>query len=92
MEKASNSDYLEILKERKKTSKVYRDYQSAGLALAEILDDRPHKALYIKLAKENNSQQLISLAKDIASRKSVQNKGAYFMKMFQQLKANKNER
>ncbi len=86
MDKASTNDYIGILKERKKISKIYKDYQLAGLALAEILEDRPHKALYIKLAKENDSQMLIGLAKDIAMRKQVQNKGAYFMSLLKKQK------
>lgn len=88
MDKASNGDYLGVLKERKKTSKIYKEYQMAGLALAEILEDKSHKALYIKLAKEHDSQKLIALAKDIATRKQVKNKGAYFMSLIK----NKNER
>ena len=87
--KPASEDYLGVLRERSKTSRVYKNYQSEGLALAEILDDRKHKALYIKLAKEHNAGKLIALAKDIASRKTVQNRGAYFMKMFQQLKTKK---
>ena len=54
-----------------------------GLELAEILDDAEHKSLYIKLAKENDERKLLEIAKDIASKKNVRNKGAYFMKMIQ---------
>ena len=45
--------------------------------------DERHKALYIKLAKENDAERLLALAKDIAERKNVQNKGAYFMRVWQ---------
>jgi len=35
----------------------------------------------MKLAKNYNSTELITLAKNVASRKSIKNKGAYFMKV-----------
>ncbi len=74
-------DYLKSLKERGKESRVYKKYQMTGLMLAEILGDSAHKALYIKLAKEHDEEKLVALAKDIAEKKNVRNKGAYFMKM-----------
>ncbi len=83
MEKSDGKEYIKLLKERKKTSRVYRSYQLTGLILAEILEDRQHKSLYIKLAKNYNSEKLVSLAKNIVSRKSVLNKGAYFMRVLQ---------
>lgn len=83
MGKSVKKEYLELLSERKKTSRVYRQYQSIGLELAEILEDRSHKSLYMKLAKNYDSQMLIVLAKDVAARQSVLNKGAYFMRLLQ---------
>lgn len=74
-------DYLEILKKRAKESKVYSYHQLIGLTIAETLKDEKHKALYIKLAKLHNADKLLSLAKDVADRKNVKNKGAYFMKL-----------
>lgn len=76
-------DYLKELREQGKTSRVYREYQSTGLMVAQILDDEEHKSLYIKLAKEYGSQKMLQLAKDVADRKSIKNKGAYFMKMLE---------
>lgn len=87
-------NYLEELKKRAKESKVYRKHQLIGLEIADILDDRKHKALYIKLAKENDSSHLMALAKSVAERALVKNKGAYFMKILSEdrkLKS-KNER
>ncbi len=81
MRKSSGKSYIDVLKERKKTSRVYKIHQLTGLALAEILDDEKHKSLYMKLAKAHDSQKLIELAKDVASRKNIRNKGAYFMKL-----------
>ncbi len=76
-------DYLEELRERGKTSRVYREYQLAGLLVAEILNDEGHKSLYIKLAREYGTEKMLQLAKSVAERKRVKNKGAYFMKMLE---------
>ncbi len=78
---ALQKDYIEEIKKRSKESHVYRKYQMTGLMLAEILADPRHKALYIKLAKEHDEQELLSLAKSVAEKKGVKNKGAYFMRM-----------
>jgi hypothetical protein len=73
--------YLKKLRERAKESHIYRKYQLFGLEVAEILQDEKHKSLYIKLAKEHGGEKLIRIAKDVAERKNVKNKGAYFMKV-----------
>ena len=73
--------YLQELKRRSKESRIYRKYQLVGLLLAEILEDEKHKTLYIKLAKEGNGDRLLALAKDVAERKNIKKKGAYFMKI-----------
>jgi hypothetical protein len=73
--------YIAELSRRAKESHIYRNYQLTGLEIADILNDRPHKALYIKLAKEGNPRRLLAIAKDIAERKDVKNQGAYFMKV-----------
>lgn len=74
-------DYLETLKARGKTSRIYRKFQDIGLQLADILRDAKHKALYIKLAQQYDESILLSIAKDVAERKNVTNRGAYFMKV-----------
>ncbi len=76
-------EYLEELKSRGKKSKIYRKYQLIGLQIAEILGDEKHKALYIKLAKNGNTAKLVWLAADVADRKGVKNRGAYFMTLLQ---------
>mgnify|MGYP001559237556 CR=1 FL=1 len=75
-------NYIEELRKRAKKSRVYSKHQSVGLEISEVLDDTKHKALYIKLAKENNSEDLLILAKSIAENKTIRNKGAYFMKVW----------
>ncbi len=78
---AFNEEYLKEIKKRAKESHVYRKYQMTGLLLADILGDRAHKALYIKLAKERDEGTLMTLAQSIAQNKNVKNKGAYFMRL-----------
>lgn len=73
--------YMEELKRRSKESRVYRKYQLVGLLLSQILHDEKHKTLYIKLAKEGDGERLLALAKEVAERKNVKNKGAYFMRL-----------
>lgn len=83
--KKSSQNYLDLLNDRAKKSRVYKPYQMAGLALAEILEDPKHKSLYIKLAKLYDNEELLRLAKDISERKNIKNKGAYFMKIWKSL-------
>ncbi len=78
-------NYLQTLKERGKQSHVYRKHQLVGLTLADILHDREHKALYIKLAKQYGEHTLMALAKGVSERRNVKNDGAYFMKLVQML-------
>ena len=76
-------DYKELLKKRAKESRVYTSYQMAGLLLAEILNDESHKSLYIKLAKSGDMNKLIRLARSVAEKKDIKNRGAYFMRLLQ---------
>ena len=50
-----------------------------GLEIAHALKDEKHKSLYIKLAKERSGEGLLRLAKEIAEKRNVKNRGAYFM-------------
>ncbi len=72
-------NYLKELKKRAAESRVYKKYQLFGLEIASLLGDEKHKSLYIKLAKENNPEKLLGIAKKISENKNVKNKGAYFM-------------
>ena len=75
------ASYVKNLKKRGSESRVYRKYQLVGLEISQILQDEKHKSLYIKLAKERGGERMRRLAKDVAERRDVKNKGAYFMKM-----------
>jgi len=76
-------EYIDELRERGKTSRVYREHQLIGLIVAQVLDDEKHKSLYIKLAREYGSEKMLQLAKSVAERERVKNKGAYFMRMLE---------
>ncbi|KKS87725.1 hypothetical protein A2116_01325 [Candidatus Jorgensenbacteria bacterium GWA1_49_17] len=92
MRKSTNKkSYLDLLKERKTDSRVYFHHQSVGLELAETLEDKGHKSLYMKLAKDYDAQALLELAKDVAMRSNVQNKGAYFMKLLPSVRKTKKQ-
>ena len=84
--------YMEELKRRGVESHVYKKYQLTGLQIADILEDRKHKALYIKLAKERDPEQLLVAAKGVAENKNVRNKGAYFMVVLKDMPAKKTTR
>ena len=81
--------YLEEIKKRRKESKVYKEFQLTGLEVAELLGDPDRKSLYIKLAKTEDKGLLMALAKDISAKKTVKNRGAYFMKVWQKEKTKK---
>ena len=81
-----DKDYIEKLKKRSKESRVYSSHQMTGLMIAEILNDDAHKSLYMKLAKNNNTDKLLKLAKSVAERKNIENKGAYFMRLWKSRK------
>ena len=84
--KEANETYFNQLAKRSKKSRIHQPYQLMGLNLAEILGDRKHKSLYIKLAKKYNTDKLLQLAKSVAEKNYVNNKGAYFMKLLADLK------
>lgn len=71
--------YLRELAARRTKSRVRTRHQLVGLLIAEMLQDRPHKSLYIRMAKEGDPDLLMTLAKDVASRGKVEHPGAYFM-------------
>lgn len=81
--------YLEEIRKRKTESKVYKEFQLTGLEVADILNDRAHKSLYIRIAKTDTNQKMMALAKDIAERRGIKNKGAYFMKLWKEAKISK---
>lgn len=86
MERTPTS-YVKVLAARKKTSSpISQGYQVTGLMIADLLRDRAHKHIYLKLAREYEASDLLGLAKDVADREGITNYGAYFMRRFQQTK------
>jgi len=47
-----------------------------------MLGDEAHKALYIKLAKQHDQEELLEVARGVANNMNVKKKGAYFMRVF----------
>ena len=87
MEPIVRGDYISKLKDRGAKAHVTQQFQLIGLEVAVALKDMAHKALYIKYAKEFGSHKMLSLAKDVASRRDVKNPGAYFMKVMKELRS-----
>ncbi len=85
----TGNKYLKELQTRAKDSRVYHSHQFVGLEIAMLLRDLEHKSLYIRLAKNHNPDRLLALAKSVMEKRDVQNPGAYFMKLIQNLKAEK---
>ncbi|MCR4260843.1 MAG: hypothetical protein NUV96_00650 [Candidatus Colwellbacteria bacterium] len=83
-------EYMNELKRRSGESKVYSEHQLMGLLIAEALGDEAHKSLYMKLAKSHSADTLLKIAKDVADRENVENKGAYFMKIIGEMGILKN--
>lgn len=79
--KSLSKEYLQSLNERSVQSRVYQPHQLTGLALSGILEDPKYKSLYMRLAKTYNNDELLRLAKNVAERKDITKKGAYFMKL-----------
>ena len=80
-----DTPYFEELAKRKLESRAYSAHQLAGLEIADILGDREHKSLYIKLAKTHGVQRMLTLAKTVIDKKDVKNPGAYFMNMIKKI-------
>ena len=78
MRRPIDNEYLNKLNEQSKKSRISKKYQLIGLLIADLLNDRDHKSLYIKLAKNYDYQKLLTWAKDVSTRK-IDRKGAYFM-------------
>ena len=86
MKPLKGKDYLKELKDRRKETRAYSAHQFVGLEVAQILDDEKHKSLYIKLVKQHGTDLMLRLAKSVAEKKHVTNKGAYFMKVLHEEK------
>jgi hypothetical protein len=65
---------------------ISREFQKYGYDLAEELDDLKHKALYIKLAKEEPRGLLESARSFVKDASNVKSKGRLFMWRLKQLK------
>lgn len=77
----NSQTYLSTIAQRRKETHIHREFQFIGLEVAQLLGDLSHKALYIKLAKIHGKDKILPLARDVADRRNIRNKGAYFMKV-----------
>jgi len=75
--------YLDKIRERAKKNRIHSRHQMIGLMIADTLRDPSHKSLYIKMARDENGEKMLYIAKSIAENIRIKNKGAYFMKMWQ---------
>jgi hypothetical protein len=73
--------YFKELQKRSKEKRISKPYQLTGLEIADILKDKSHTSLYIKLAKAHDAAYLLRAAKEVAENRNVQKKGAYFMRI-----------
>jgi hypothetical protein len=72
---------------------ISREFQQYGYDLAEELGDMKHKALYIKLAKENPRGLLESARSFVKDAYNARSKGRLFMWKLKELKnANKDKK
>lgn len=74
--------YLDKIRERAKKSRIHTRHQMIGLMIANILEDKKYLSLYIKMAREENGEKMLYMAKSIAENIRITNKGAYFMKVW----------
>jgi len=88
MKSVFSSEYLDNLKKKAKKSRIKTKHQLIGLEIAMHLEDEKHKSLYMKMAKEGDMDRLLTIAKDVSSRK-IKNKGGYFMRVVTEEKKKK---
>lgn len=79
-------EYLQLIAKRATQKRISHQFQLIGLEIAVLLRDTEHKSLYIKYAKEYGSDRMLALAKDISQRRGIDNMGAYFMTVVENLK------
>ncbi|MFH1896113.1 MAG: hypothetical protein ABH814_01380 [bacterium] len=79
----------EVIKERSGGGPVFakHEFQAFGLYLAQELDDLKHKALYIKLAKEEERAKLWRALEFVKAR-SPKSKARLFMWKVKKLREN----
>jgi len=66
---------------------ISREYQKYGYDLACALGDMEHKALYIKMAK-NEPREILDKARSFVADANCRSKGRLFMWKIQELKKN----
>ena len=80
------SDILNKYKHTDTDKYISREFQKYGYDLAIELGDEKHKALYIKLAKENSRGHLEAARRFVKDAENARSKGRLFMWKLKQLK------
>lgn len=80
------SDVLGKYKVEEEDKYISREFQQYGYDLAIELNDEKHKALYIKLAKENSRGHLEAARNFVKDAPNVKSPGRLFMWKLKQLK------
>lgn len=83
---ASLGDILKDYQQSDRDKYISREFQKYGYNLAEELGDLKHKALYIKLAKEENRGLLEAAKNFVKDAHSVKSKARLFMWKLSELK------
>lgn len=81
-----HKSYRALLAQRAAKKRINHQFQLIGLEIAVILGDLAHKSLYMKYAKEYGSDRMLALAKDVAERRDVDHKAAYFMRVLENMR------
>lgn len=79
-----DKDYIEKLEKRAQSNRIVKEFQDTALHIAELLNDKKHTALYMRLAKHYPKQLLVRIAASVAERGHIDRKGAYFMKILKE--------
>lgn len=85
---ASTKDLLSKYQLNEKNQHISHEFQSFGCHLAEVLADKQHTSLYIKLAK-TMPRGILERALSFVSDSTADNKAKLFMWKLQKLKENK---
>ena len=84
----STKDLLSKYQLSEKNKRISHEFQSFGCHLADVLEDKEHTSLYIKLAKEM-PRGILERALSFVVDSTADNKAKLFMWKLQQLKKNK---
>lgn len=89
---SSIGDVLKGFEVNEEDKYISKEFQQYGYELAEELGDLKHKALYIKMAKEENRGLLETAKNFVKDANNVKSPGRLFMWKLSELKKEKNKK